>query len=160
MQGPMHCSGAQVPVLPHLVITAQECVVQVVLDNINEDTFGDYLDVASSHRLERLEAKCIDYLLANFNKVRPATALCVAVSAALTSCFATPHTVPHALWSCNDACFTLHCSAVLLLCHAPHACLDCPEKPVTSHTEEVWHQPLRAYRVCVRVRGRRTHKRR
>jgi len=39
------------------------------LDNINQDTFGDFLDIASSHRLERLEAKCIDYLLANFNKV-------------------------------------------------------------------------------------------
>ena len=45
------------------------CMVQVVLGNINQDTFGDFLDVASSHRLERLEAKCIDYLLANFNKV-------------------------------------------------------------------------------------------
>ena len=45
------------------------CVAQVVLGNINQDTFGDFLDVASSHRLERLEAKCIDYLLANFNKV-------------------------------------------------------------------------------------------
>jgi len=43
--------------------------MQVVLDNINQDTFGDFLDIASSHRLERLEAKCIDYLLANFNKV-------------------------------------------------------------------------------------------
>ena len=43
--------------------------MQVVLGNINQDTFGDFLDVASSHRLERLEAKCIDYLLANFNKV-------------------------------------------------------------------------------------------
>ena len=43
--------------------------MQAVLDNINKDTFGSYLDVASSHRLERLEAKCIDYLLANFNKV-------------------------------------------------------------------------------------------
>lgn len=41
---------------------------KAVLDNINKDTFGSYLDVASSHRLERLEAKCIDYLLANFNK--------------------------------------------------------------------------------------------
>ena len=44
-------------------------MAQVVLGNINQDTFGDFLDVASSHRLERLEAKCIDYLLANFNKV-------------------------------------------------------------------------------------------
>ena len=47
--------------------------MQAVLDNINKDTFGSYLDVASSHRLERLEAKCIDYLLANFNKVRIST---------------------------------------------------------------------------------------
>ena len=39
------------------------------MDNINQDTFGDFLDIASSHRLERLEAKCIDYLLTNFNKV-------------------------------------------------------------------------------------------
>ena len=43
--------------------------MQAVLDNINKDTFGSYLELASSHRLERLEAKCIDYLLANFNKV-------------------------------------------------------------------------------------------
>lgn len=42
---------------------------QVVLNNVNQDTFGDYLDVASSRRLQRLEAKCIDYLLANFEKV-------------------------------------------------------------------------------------------
>ena len=41
----------------------------MVLGNINQETFGGFLDVASSHRLERLEAKCIDYLLANFNKV-------------------------------------------------------------------------------------------
>ena len=47
--------------------------MQAVLDNINKDTFGSYLDVASSHRLERLEAKCIDYLLANFNKVQIST---------------------------------------------------------------------------------------
>jgi hypothetical protein len=46
------------------------CLVQqVVLNNVNQDTFGDYLDVASSRRLQRLEAKCIDYLLANFEKV-------------------------------------------------------------------------------------------
>lgn len=44
-------------------------MAQVVLGSINQDTFGDFLDVASSHRLERLEAKCIDYLLANFSKV-------------------------------------------------------------------------------------------
>ena len=36
---------------------------------MNQDTFGAYLDVASSHRLQRLEAKCIDFLLANFDKV-------------------------------------------------------------------------------------------
>ena len=47
----------------------RDAAMQAVLDNINKDTFGSYLDVASSHRLERLEAKCIDYLLANFNKV-------------------------------------------------------------------------------------------
>ena len=101
---------------------AGDCVMQVVLDNINQSTFGDYLDVASSHRLERLEAKCIDYLLANFNKVRPAAALCVA-EAALTYCSATPRAVPRARWSCNDACFTLHCSAVLLLqsCRCMHS---------------------------------------
>ena len=43
---------------------------QAVLNNVNQDTFGDYLDVASSRRLQRLEAKCIDFLLANFEKVR------------------------------------------------------------------------------------------
>lgn len=37
---------------------------------MNQDTFGDYLDVASSRRLQRLEAKCIDFLLTNFEKVR------------------------------------------------------------------------------------------
>ena len=41
----------------------------MVLANVNQDTFGAYLDVASSHRLQRLEAKCIDFLLANFDKV-------------------------------------------------------------------------------------------
>ncbi len=45
-------------------------VQQAVLNNVNQDTFGDYLDVASSRRLQRLEAKCIDFLLANFEKVR------------------------------------------------------------------------------------------
>lgn len=45
------------------------CRAQVVLSNVNQDTFGRYLDVASSHRLQRLEAKCIDFLLANFEKV-------------------------------------------------------------------------------------------
>jgi hypothetical protein len=41
----------------------------MVLSNVNQDTFGDYLDVASSRGLQRLEAKCIDFLLANFEKV-------------------------------------------------------------------------------------------
>lgn len=36
---------------------------------MDQDTFGDYLDVASSRGLQRLEAKCIDFLLANFEKV-------------------------------------------------------------------------------------------
>ena len=155
----MHCRGAHVPVLPHLVITAQDCVMQVVLDNINEDTFGDYLDVASSHRLERLEAKCIDYLLANFNKVRPAPAPCVAVSAALTFCYATPHTVPHALWSCNDACFTLHGFAFLLLSRAPHACVNCP-RSLSHLTLKKCGISQCEHIECMWVCGRRTHKRR
>ena len=41
----------------------------MVLSNVSGDTFGRYLDVASSHGLQRLEAKCIDFLLANFEKV-------------------------------------------------------------------------------------------
>ena len=51
-------------------------MMQVVLDNMNKDTFGAFLDVASSHHLERLEAKCIDYLLTNFNKVSRQCTLC------------------------------------------------------------------------------------
>ncbi|EIE18689.1 hypothetical protein COCSUDRAFT_60000 [Coccomyxa subellipsoidea C-169] len=50
--------------IPDLTALAEK----VVLNNVNQDTFGDYLDVASSRRLQRLEAKCIDFLLTNFEK--------------------------------------------------------------------------------------------
>ena len=53
----------------YVCLTRLSWRVQVVLANVNQDTFGAYLDVASSHRLQRLEAKCIDFLLANFDKV-------------------------------------------------------------------------------------------
>lgn len=61
-------------------------VRQVVLNNVNQDTFGDYLDVASSRRLQRLEAKCIDFLLTNFERVgahgRSRTCTCTAIRGA------------------------------------------------------------------------------
>ena len=79
--------------------------MQAVLDNINKDTFGSYLDVASSHRLERLEAKCIDYLLANFNKVYT----CVPQNSPnITNALRTPVHMKHACRSMPSDCCRHH----------------------------------------------------
>lgn len=101
---------------------------QVVLNNVNQDTFGDYLDVASSRRLQRLEAKCIDYLLANFEKVgRPFSLGATRLHPDLPHCAIVS-------WPEKSACQEVRASTSVICCNVPlwEAC-EAPGVHATSN---------------------------